>query len=248
MSGQVYFTDEDLTAFLDGEAGLETRRAIETALVEDKSLRARLDGLVISVSRIKFAFDALRDPSYPAELEGAPQERRNYLRLLGPVAATALICLTTGWFAARLTGNGKADDWRQSVAVYHALYVSGTLASVNQSPFAAADELARVSSALGKPLAPDFVTAIEKLVYKRAQILGFEGRPLIQLAFQSISGVPVALCIIKGGTSGDSAVVAAERLGMASASWSRGGYDYLLIGGVDAALLSEAAAVFSAKL
>jgi anti-sigma factor RsiW len=250
MSGYDAFTDEDLTAYLDGEAEPGRARVIDEALAKDKALQSRLDRLSIPVVDIKAAFDklALTAPGYPMSLEAAVPQKRGFAELMRPIAATAVLCLVTGWFAAELYDREKSEGWHKSVAVYHALYVTGTLADVNQSPAAAADELTRVSNTLGRPIALDALMASKNLDYKRAQVLGFEGRPLIQLAFLSKAGAPVALCIIRNNKSGDSKTKFGSMLGMATASWSKGAYDYLLVGGNDAAMISEAAALFSTRL
>jgi hypothetical protein len=250
MSGQDTFTDEDLTAYLDAEADPERARVIDEALAKDKVLQARLDRLSIPVGDLKTAFDKLTmaAPSYPSVLESYSPPERSFAGLLRPMAATAVLCLAAGWFAAGFYVRDKAGSWQQSVAAYHALYVNSTLSDVNQTPGAAAIELARVSTALGKPIALDAVTASGKLDYKRAQILGFEGRPLIQLAFMSKTGVPVALCIIRDGGLENIGIKTGTLAGMSTASWSKGDYDYLLIGGTDSLIIGETAAIFSAQL
>jgi anti-sigma factor RsiW len=250
MSGLGTFTDEDLTAFLDGELDPERLRAITGALSNDKSLRARVDTLSIPTGDIKAAFETLTlgAPPYPSSLENHGPQRRGFGGYLPALAATAVLCLATGWFAASLYLRDMSAGWQQSVATYHALYVNSTLADVNQTPAAAAAELTRVSGIIGKPIALNAVMASQTLDYKRAQVLGFEGRPLIQLAFLSKTGIPVALCIIKDGKSDNSGVKTGLLRGMATASWSKGEYDYLLIGGAAPTVISEAAALFSARL
>jgi anti-sigma factor RsiW len=250
MSDHDAFTDEDLTAYLDGEAEPGRRHMIEKALAKDKALQARLGRLSIPVIELKAAFDklTLAAPEYPPALEPVVPQRRSFAELMRPIAATALLFFSTGWFAAGIYDRDKTNGWQQSAAAYHALYVNSTLADVNLSPAAAADELARVSKVLGKPVALDALVSSKDLDYKRAQVLGFEGRPLIQLAFLSKSGVPVALCIIRNDKSGDSKTKSGLMRGMTTASWSKGAFDYFLVGGNDAAMIGEAAALFSSTL
>jgi len=61
------FSDEDLTAFLDGEADANLSEAIESALIEDGVLSQRLADLHLDKDDLKAAFDDL--------LETAPQPR-----------------------------------------------------------------------------------------------------------------------------------------------------------------------------
>ncbi len=250
MSRLHHFSDEQLTAFLDGEGDFELITAISLAQKTDDQLRNRLERLKIPQVEMSAAFDGLLSsaPAYPAHLTLPMAANQGLFSGLRAVAATAVVCLGVGWLAANYFADRSTEDWHQSVATYHALYVNDTLAQVNQSPAAAQDELKRVAAVLGKAIAPDVLTGSPQLTYKRAQVLGFQGRPLAQLAFLSNTGVPVALCIIKNEKPGDTTISTGEQLGMKTASWSKGEYDYLLVGGTDAALINDAATAFSAKL
>lgn len=105
------------------------------------------------------------------------------------------------------------------------------------------NELRKQAVRTGGGLAP-----VEQLDYKRAQILSFEGRPLIQLAFLSKVGAPVALCILQSYDGQESSPGFSEMRGMSSASWSKDGYEYLLIGGNDNSLIKQVAERYSAQL
>ena len=50
------FSDEDLTAFLDGEADDALAREIEAALEADQDLAARLEGLTVPIAALQRAF------------------------------------------------------------------------------------------------------------------------------------------------------------------------------------------------
>lgn len=80
------------------------------------------------------------------------------------------------------------------------------------------------------------------------QTLGFEGRPLMQLTFLSKFGDPIALCIIRSRNTETQGIVVNEMRGMLAASWSKDGYEYLLIGGRDEALIRNAASEFAKTL
>ena len=81
--------------------------------------------------------------------------------------------------------------------------------------------------------------------YKRAQILNFEGRTLIQLAFVTGNGEPMALCILRTDEAAQNKPAQSVMEGMQSAYWSHVGYEYLLIGGADAALVKRLADSFA---
>ena len=82
------------------------------------------------------------------------------------------------------------------------------------------------------------VTSIEGLEFRRAQTLGFEGRPLLQLAYVTVEGVPVALCLVSVD-QGDRLARSSRQYGLATMDWIKGGVGYVLIGDVAADQLSS---------
>ncbi|MEL6374934.1 MAG: hypothetical protein AAFR04_13320 [Pseudomonadota bacterium] len=298
MSSALTFSDEQLTAYLDGEADAALCTQIESALERDAALAARLQALEVDAAAIRATFDALllSAPPAPAAVDAAesgrmrvseaetseraalrdvtsqdrasrdatsqggsagPSRARRHDGVVTPTrpvralawaacaAGFALLGGLGGWLAA----GSQAQSWDSAAATYHALYVRQTLAPVIAEPARQARELARVSSALGRPLNAADLRSLKDLAYKRAQVLGYEGRPLIQLAFLSRDGVPIALCIIRAaGSSGSGDVATARYDGLNAARWSKDGYDFLLLGNKDAEQLRTYAEHFRAKL
>ncbi len=251
MSEGNTFSDEELTAYLDGETDHAPAAAIARALESDRDLAARLERLSVNTGGIASAFDRLL-PEAPAALlpdePPQPSASKSYVTNVRALVASGLLCLAIGWTASYLVSQPKAETWMDFVAAYQALYSTDTLAHINQSPNAASTELRRVSNALGMPLNLEDVKQDELFDYKRAQVLGYEGNTLIQLAFMTKAGVPVALCIIRSGQPQESGIHPATMEGLSSASWSKGGYAYLLIGGDDPALIERAAAEYRKRL
>ncbi len=252
MSDHRDFSDEELTAYLDGEADAAPRAEMERALAQDPQLRARLDALSLDKARLGEALaPLLKSAPDPPELDEGPfavaRDHRTGFAWQR-TAAAAVLALVVGFGAGSLLTGGSEAGWRDYVASYQALYANSTLSHIDQPQQAAAAELERVSSAIGKPIALADVTLPDQLDYKRAQILSFEGRPLIQLAFLSKVGAPVALCIVQSAGDGDSAVQLAEMEGMSTAYWSKDGYAFILIGGQDDALIARVAAVYSDRI
>ncbi len=251
MSEKPTFSDEQLTAYLDGETDHIPADEISRALDRDAALRARLDRLSVETDDIADAFGRLLESAPPApevSLPEAAADQSSRWPSLHAIAAVAVLCLTVGWGAGYVTPRSDLTSWHDFVAAYQALYVNSTLAQVEQEDDAAASQLEHVAGAIGKPIDLSTLKQIEGLDYKRAQILGFEGQPLAQLTFLSEVGAPVALCIIRKQGEGDAEVELAELHGMSAASWSRDGYDYLLIGGSDAALIAATAGKLTNRL
>ena len=118
---------------------------------------------------------------------------------------------------------------------------------MNQGQTRQQDELNRVSAAIGKTIDVSALNVSPELDYKRAQILGFKGQALVQLAFLTSTGHPVALCIIRSDREAPGKIVSETMEGMSSAYWSQGGYEYLLIGGKDQSMVSRLAEKFSGQ-
>lgn len=251
MNERPTFTNEELTAFLDGEIDESLAQEIADALENDAELSARLQGLQIDSEQIRSAFDDLLDeaPSAPSALENVrPPRSFSHALPWQALAATALLCLFVGGGIGYFISVSKQETWRDYAATYHALYVNRTLAQIDQNADEAAVQLADVSTALGKTIDPAALSQNDQLDYKRAQILGFEGRPLVQLAFLSKLGAPIALCIMRAYNAADSDVRVNEMRGMSAASWTTGEFDYLLIGGSDKALIEKAARALKTRL
>lgn len=245
------FSDEDLTAYLDGECEPALARDIEAAIAADQAVGNQLARLQLDREKLEDAFDRIlaAAPDGPSELgEERGSRSASTTATMLRYAATALLCLGLGFSVARWFENGQPGHWHQYVAAYQALYANKTLAHIRQSDPNANQELDRVTAAIGIEIDLTDVTQVELLDYKRAQILAYEGQPLIQLAFLSKLGIPVALCIMRSvGPQYDG--IAFERMeGMQAAAWSKGGFDFLLIGGADKGLIMQTAEQFYAGI
>ena len=58
-------TDEQLSAYLDGELPEDDARAIDEALAQDPALQAALESLVAANDMARDAFDAMKDDPVP---------------------------------------------------------------------------------------------------------------------------------------------------------------------------------------
>lgn len=231
-------SDEELTAYLDGEADGALAGRIEAALMDDDTLAVRLDGLRFDVDALRGEAGAFLADAPSFTLPPAPASR-GFGIMGGAMAACLALGLGLGFFLSDQPE--EQTGWVHYVAAYQALYVGDTLAGVEADP----TQISELSSVLGRDLAA--ATASPELTFKRGQRLGFNGKPLIQLAYLSEEGAPMALCII--AKSGEAKPVSQRVLeGMQAASWSDGEFAYLLIGGEDADLVKRAALHFEAQL
>ena len=248
MTAPRIFSDEDLTAYLDGEADSDLSSAIDAALETDADLGARLAGLDVPIAMIAQAFDAqlISAPPMPDIAAAAPASANTNARprwLWG--MGTFGTGLAAGLAVALFTGLGTPEPaprgWVSFVASYQALYTTATLATDDPSPEQAAQQLAKVSAAINLDLAA--LPQAQGLTFKRAQVLGFNGKPLVQIAYMRDDGTPVALCIIPAGPDPQTLNMGAAE-GMDIARWNTPGFGFLLIGGQDAAPLAREAETF----
>lgn len=238
-----HVTDEELVAFLDGEDDLAPVAEIARALETDEALQRRLAALRIDRDALQDSFAAIQpDPAaFPDFAALRPVTERYGLRGLSVAAGVALaVGLGLGGWLATPDRSG----WIHYVAAYQALYSNSTLAHVDQAAAAKQQELDRVAAAIGKRLSVETLEMFPEAEYKRAQVLSFEGRALVQLAFTQSTGEPLALCIIRSDRSDHPAPEVQQMEGLSAARWTRGGYDYLLIGGTDDALVARLALGF----
>lgn len=254
------FTDEELTAYLDGEAELALVRDIDAAAAVRPEFKQRLSELDVDREAIAGTFRRLLETAPEMaelpEVEQAGDAVAAHRPAGGPrvgaisAIAACVALLVAGAAGGHLMTDTRGSGWRDYVAAYQALYVGGTLSHLTPVAEQQLEELSLVGKALGRRFELASLQELEQLDYKRAQTLGFEGRPLVQLAFMSKVGAPVALCIIRSAGSAEtrSDIRLQTIEGMQAAHWGGGGFEYLLIGGTDAELISTAAAYFSNAL
>ena len=239
-----HFSDEELVAFLDGEEDFASFDAIYDALGQDPELVKRLDALKLDMDALKDSFALLEAPAFDPSMIAAakaPQAANLPRRPLAGMAVAACLALAVGIGIGSWTAPQPREGWVDYVAAYQALYSEATLDHISQTPEQHTQELQRVASAIGKELTLDQLTSFGDAEYKRAQVLNFNGRPLIQLAFATKDGVPIALCIIKSGNGAvtTAAMKTLELEGLSSAVWKEGGFEYLLIGGTEDDLIER---------
>lgn len=260
--------DEHLVAYLDGELPAPERDAISHRLAVDPRLLDRLNHLKKGERSFRAAFEPLLadapEDALRAKLEAQlrrvrdPDKASRLARLPlrgGAVAAALLIGLGVGLFVgtrADLTPRRESgpvlshsEAFRQAVAEYQALYSYATLANQPNDRDTHDVQLARISRAIGIAL-PLEAVSVTPLVFKRAQILQFQGMRLAQLAYLS-GRKPVAFCIVRNRAS-DRAPAVERRKGLAIVHWAQGGRGFMVIGDMPEEDLQRIAADLRTRL
>ncbi len=246
---QTKFSDEALTAYLDGALDSETEERLSAALETDDDLVDRLQALDIPVAEIRAEYDALLSeappmPALPEVAKPKTVSRFAFGTFGMGLAAGLAIAAVGGVLLWEQPEAPKAPGWKAVVASYQALYSEETLAAVTPSQDEQDAQIRAATAAIGLDLAA--LPAAEGLSFKRAQILEFRGRPLAQITYLRADGAPVALCILPVSDPASKPMLEEQLNGMAAVSWNENGFGYLLIGGSDEDGLDQSADTFQA--
>ncbi|MFS4579747.1 anti-sigma factor family protein [Phaeobacter sp. C3_T13_0] len=234
------FSDGDLMMFADGEASAELAEKLTIAMQTDAILARRVGALQTQVADVQSALDLdlLGAPPMPEHLlEAAPKPRRYAV----PLAVAASFAL--GMVA--MTILQPKSNWVDQVASYQALYVKETLAGGLQDPALTQAVLGQMQQKIGIDLKA--IPELDGMTFKRAQMLAIDDAPLAQIAYLADDGTPFALCIMRIGGP-DQITEHIQSHDLSATTWSKNGVGYVLIGGSDAARVSEIATDLHTKI
>ncbi len=224
------FSDETLLAYLEGSLDEAEARAIENAVAEDSALEHRLMALDPFAQVVQQAFEGIptEAPSIDLPIPSAQQSNAGPLRLLAVAASVAVIAASATFWATR----PQALGWAEQAAIYQSLYSPDTIADLDNSQKTLDAQFVQAEAQLGRSLNRDVLETLPGLDLKRAQVLSFKGKPLVQVVFADAQGNPVAFCVIRQGAGAPvKDVNLAVLSGLATATWANDGYGYMLLGG-----------------
>ena len=242
------FSDEQLQAYLAGTLPSDHAAELEAAIETDTALEARLFDLDYArAAPLRDAFAYVPDTAGLKDLETLVLNANAGAKTVIPQASwkwsavAAAVAFAVGAFLfAGQTGKVEAS-WQNQVAVYQALYVTETLGSIVANDKELTAQLASSEQAVGRTLPLEVVGNLEGMKLLRAQVLGFEGAPLIQMAYLSDDGVPVALCAIRLTTPVTDQPTFETLSGLPVVHWSDGSFGYMIVGDIERSLLMEMA-------
>lgn len=232
------FTDEQLLSVLDGTAHPDLVDAVTQAMEADPALEDRMMALDPLADVIR---DAVRPVSANVEPETFVPIAAPPRTAWWPAGLAAAIGGAAVYVTMTLVAADPAKDWMVEVAAYQALYSPQTISEISTTPTQLAQQFDRAGAAIGRPLPAEALSSLSGLSLIRTQILEFEGEAIAQIVFADSSGRPIAFCITQTGAADTRSIEFAERRGMESAAFARGGFEFLLIGGQDAAQIERSA-------
>ncbi|WP_425079229.1 hypothetical protein [Ruegeria denitrificans] len=223
------FSDETLLAYLEGTLDEVQSRAIEAAVEDDAELESRLMALDPFAPVVQDVFEKLPTEAPKVDLPEPVAHHANggFLRLLAVAAGVGVAAVALTFWATRPAELG----WAQQAAIYQSLYVPETIVSLDSSEASLDKQFAMAEAALGRSLNRETLDSLPGLELKRAQVLSFKGKPLVQVVFADEQGQPFAFCVIRQGPNAPKAEVKRAVLsGLATATWAQDGYGYMLLG------------------
>ncbi|NKL07422.1 anti-sigma factor family protein [Rhizobium leguminosarum] len=250
-------SDEDLTAFIDGELTAEEAARIEAIVKEDESVAERLEFLARASLPFKQAFAPLLSEAPREKLQAmlaaiSVQQRAKSAsaplfasrrRFLGALAASLIAGIAIDraviGIGARFSAKDENSEWRAVIADYVSLYTPESLAGPVPGREDQAAQLASLDEKLGLSLSPEAIS-LPGIDFKRALMLQYDGKPLAQIAYLDPETGPVALCIVKSDT-GRKAPDLESRKGMNVVYWSNATHAFMLIGRIPVDRVQELA-------
>ena len=230
-------SDDILTAYLDGEVTDEERLQIEKALDTNPDVAERLETLDIPRHDLQMAFDAVLSTAPPLPQQQPVVPSVNWLSRVAAVLLVA-VGVSAGAFWSPLSKQNDVLGWKMAIANYQVLYVPETLAAAPAALSVNEEKLAALSTQLGRDLTN--AVEVDGLDFRRAQMLGLNEKPLVQIAYLSDNNIPFAICVTP--VSQDPYDTEVEHLaGLAAAHWVDDGFGYLVIGGDDLGVVSQVA-------
>ncbi len=226
--------DELLTAYLDSELSEEEAKKAEKALASNNS---DLKMLEINKTDIKTSLDAILPiaPQMPElqQMRIAQKATRGFSSI-ALAASLALGMISGAWLfngtEFRLYNSEPSLEWKTAIANYQMLYVPETLANSSENKDQAIRKLKSLSNDLGRELVG--ANSVNNLEFYRAQMLGLEGNPLVQIVYMAENGTPIAICVTKVNETNYEPKSELIQ-GLASSHWVDDKYGFLVIGGKD---------------
>ncbi|PKA40951.1 twin-arginine translocation signal domain-containing protein [Rhizobium sullae] len=244
-------SDEELTAFIDGELPPQDAARIEALLNADERVAARLEFLSRSNLPFKDSFAPLLAAAPQASLESmlaailskqegkAPSfmSRRGFLGALAASVVAGVIADRAYLGISRNLSKDEGAEWRAVVAEYISLYTPDTLAGPVPPADVQSIQLAQIDRKLGLALSPGMV-ALQGVDFKRVLLLEYDEKPLAQIAYLDPETGPMALCIIRSD-KGEKTPDIEGRNGMNVIYWSSRSHAFMLIGHAPADRMQE---------
>lgn len=239
------YSDDHLQQYLAGALPDAEAAELEARVATYPGLQDRLIALEPFAAMAREAFGGI-----PSEdrLAGLLPPARPPKRWPAGVALAAGLAGLVGFGLGTFSNPEEDLSWRERIAIYQALYVPATIAALDPVEEELSLQFANSSQVLGREVAPQNVQGLENFSLKRAQILEADSLPIMQIVLANVDGEPLAFCIVHLGDDAQPSGIEFEHLaGVPTAHWVEDQYGYMLVGRVDADVMTAAAQELRAK-
>lgn len=245
-------TLERARAYVDGELDAVEAAEFERECESDPTLAAEVEALEVSRLPYRAAMSPRHQPKIPASVHhavtsaiedaratdqvngSAAQAARTKRKWSLAVAATFLAGLVTGPLVNGVLTSQTRDEgseWAALVADYQSLYVPETIGGIDrpEARLRAEQLLKSINAKSGLPdRIPDL--SAEGYEFVRAQHLGYQGEPLVQLVYADGDGNPLAVCYMPSDSDsvGADAIVEYTQ-GLGTIRWQEDGTRYVIV-------------------
>ncbi|MFK8076826.1 MAG: hypothetical protein AB8B84_09600 [Granulosicoccus sp.] len=250
------YSDEDILRYVDGNMDEPSASQLRNDINNNAQLSQRVDAMLASQLPYSMAYKVNPAPEMPESLRQTvsvwsdvarnsslePQTVKLRGMKVAAVAAAVGLSFALGFGAANLPSQGQVavqasvvndqtmEDtlWVQRVADYQSLYVAQTVNDIQNGRTKAEELLARseIKDVMDAKI-PDLSDYDYQFV--RAQQLGFQGQPLIQLVYTSAGKKPLALCFMPSKGEDQNTITVALHEELVSASWRKASQRFVIV-------------------
>jgi len=178
-------------------------------------------------------------PDAPAGRFGWYKGSGQHMRLAAGMAASLVICFALGYGVGNDGFGNKGssthlhtstqDEWVQRVAQYQSLYVENTVSSITGGEKAASSLLENIKARTGmRTGVPDLSSFGYRFV--RAQELGYQNKPLVQLVYFKAGHAPLAVCYMPATGEMRADMKVETHDGLLAAGWIQNEQRFVIVG------------------
>jgi anti-sigma factor RsiW len=249
-------SDEDILQYVDGDMNEVSASKLRADIERDSSLSQRVDAMLASQLPYSMAYKLNPPPPIPDTVKqsistwtdvarNAPHTQSKSALGSWKIASIAVAVgasFALGYLAANfnstssdslqhqtLTASSNDDDaWVQRVADYQSLYVQETVGHIKNGKGRAIELLTELATKTDiENTIPDLSSFGYQFV--RAQQLGFNDQPLVQLVYTSPGKKPLALCFMPSEGVNQSALTLSHHENLSAANWRTSTQRYVII-------------------
>lgn len=251
------YSDEDILRYVDGNMDERSATQLRSDIDNNTELSQRVDAMLASQLPYSMAYKLNPPPEMPERVKQTISTWSDVARnsshqasapkqlglKVAAVAAAVSLSFVLGFGAATLISdepavainnpiiNGQPTEdtlWVKRVADYQSLYVAQTVNHIKDGRSKADELLARAEI---KDVMDARIPDLSDYNYQfvRAQQLGFQGQPLIQLVYTSPGKKPLALCFMPSEGENLSNITVALHEELGSASWRTASQRFVVV-------------------